>query len=194
LDGSLVRIAGHSRPHPHEIENGDLWLSAPTPSGYRIAIVDGAGHGIEAARVAGVVEAVFNSSVQQPLTALLGACHQALLGTRGAVMSIADITDDHLTFLGVGNVDGLLFSGARPSRLIPDRGMLGAALPTPKPQTLSLIAPWALVLHSDGITAKFFAELETASSIIEDAHAFVRRAVEVGGRVSDDATAVVIHS
>ncbi len=189
-----MRIAAHSRPHPHEIENGDLWLSAPTPSGYRIAIIDGAGHGVEAARVAGLAGAVFNTSVQQSLTALLGACHQALLGTRGAVMSIADITDDQVTFLGVGNVDGLLFSGARRNRLIPDRGILGAALPTPKPQTLSLTAPWALVLHSDGITTKFFTELETASSIIEDAHAFVRRAVEVGGRVSDDATVMVIHS
>ena len=109
-------------------------------------------------------------------------------------MSIAEIAADTLTFAGVGNVDGLLVLEDGRHRLMPDRGMLGAVLPRPKPQALALTVPWALIMHSDGVSQSTFSRLESLDTILDDADAFARQAVELGGRGSDDATVLVIHS
>ena len=187
-----MRIAAFSRPHPSETANGDLWLSIPHKNGWRITIIDGAGHGPAAAKAAGVAEAIFRSSEGRNLSEVLRCCHDELRGTRGAVMSIAEIVDNQLTFVGVGNVDGLLVDSTGAKRLLPDRGMLGAALPSARPFTTNLTEPWVFVMHSDGVSDKFGANL-MVNGIIASPEAFARDTVDAWGRNSDDATLVVIH-
>jgi phosphoserine phosphatase RsbX len=187
-----LRITAFSRPHPFETENGDGWLSVPHRDGERIIVIDGAGHGPAAAMVTASLANICRSGHGGDLAELFRFCHEAVRGSRGAVMSIAEVVGDRLTFAGVGNVDGLFVDTSGSRRLLPDRGMLGAALPAARPFTVELSEPWAFVMHTDGVSDKFEIDL-TIEQIISDPEAFVRSTVEGWGRQSDDATILVIQ-
>lgn len=47
-----IAFAVAGRPHPLEKISGDAWLLDQTERGYRLALVDGLGHGPDAARAA----------------------------------------------------------------------------------------------------------------------------------------------
>jgi len=75
------------------------------------AVVDGVGHGKEAARAARKAIATLDLSVGKSPVALFQRCHEQLRSTRGVVMSLASFNanDNTLAWLGVGNVEGVLF-------------------------------------------------------------------------------------
>ena len=81
--------------------------------GILIAAVDGTGHGAEAAAAAKIAAATLEAHAWESPIALLLRCHDELKGTRGAVMTLAFIhlRDRTLTWLGVGNVEAVLFHG-----------------------------------------------------------------------------------
>src|ERR1044071_8230638 len=74
------------------------------------AVVDGLGHGIQGTEAAQTAGAVLDEYPDQYVTTIAKSCHQALLRTRGVVMTLASFntTDGTLTWLCVGNVDGVL--------------------------------------------------------------------------------------
>lgn len=120
--------------------SGDQYLVKPFTDGVLVAVVDGLGHGEEAALAAKVAVSVLDRYAQEPLPVLVSRCHQELLRTRGVVMSLASYSarDGTMTWLGVGNVGGVLLpAGAENSqsrrRLMSGRGIVGyqpPALPT----------------------------------------------------------------
>src|SRR5438876_7262583 len=99
-----------SRPLPGEIVCGDRHLIKPITDGVLLAVVDGLGHGAEALTAAKTAIAVLESHAEEPLTALVNRCHQALMKTRGVVMTAATLRwfENKLTWLGVGNVEAIL--------------------------------------------------------------------------------------
>src|SRR5205823_3248291 len=94
-------------------------LVAPFAGGTLVAVIDGLGHGIEAAAATRVAIAALADAPGEPVTALLVRCHEEMRGTRGAVMTLVSFRDDDtLTWVGVGNVEALLLragGGARES-------------------------------------------------------------------------------
>src|SRR5207247_587433 len=81
----------------------------------------GLGHGADAAAAARAAVAALDRHAEESVLPLVQRCHQALAGTRGVVMSVAffDPSDHAMTWLGVGNVEGVLLytdPGARPVR------------------------------------------------------------------------------
>src|ERR1044071_1723165 len=74
------------------------------------AVVDGLVFGIQATEAAQTAVAVLDECSDQSVTTLVKRCHQALLRTRGVVMTLASFNtnDGTLTWLCVGNVDGVL--------------------------------------------------------------------------------------
>src|SRR2546427_10794195 len=95
---------------PGEAQSGDRHLVKPAGSSVLVAVVDGLGRGAEAATAAqAAVAALERHSTESPMP-LIERCHRALQGTRGAVMSMAVLgqPDRSMTWLGVGNVEGLL--------------------------------------------------------------------------------------
>src|SRR5882672_3326043 len=71
---------------PGEAQSGDLYLVKPVGTGVLVAVVDGLGHGAEAATVAqAAVTALERHATESPLR-LIERCHRALQGTRGAVI------------------------------------------------------------------------------------------------------------
>ena len=85
--------------------------SSPTAAGALACVIDGLGHGPEAADAAELcarrgARARRGRRAQE----LLQACHEALLETRGVVMTVAwfDLERSQLSWAGVGNVDARL--------------------------------------------------------------------------------------
>lgn len=155
---------------PGEAESGDLHLVRPVAGGVLVAVVDGLGHGAEAAMAARLAVAALGSYAQESPLSLFERCHRALKGTRGVVMSLASFrrSDASLTWLGVGNVEGVLVravTGAAVARarssLVTRGGIVGSELPRLQPEVLPLAAGDTLIFATDGIREGFVERLPT---------------------------------
>lgn len=180
-----------SRPYPGQTACGDVWLSLNTNYGLRVAVIDGAGHGPDAEVAAIRAKELILAAGEEEASRVLRRCHEALHGTRGAVITIIDIHAHELVLSGVGNVEGRLVTADRQRRILPDRGLLGATLPTIRPLTLPLPTEWAFLVYSDGVSSR----LQTPWSDFTDGFdpaALVEEKLEAWGRVTDDATLVLI--
>jgi serine/threonine protein phosphatase PrpC len=176
-----------------EGESGDVHVVAAFPHGALVAVIDGLGHGPEAAAAARAAASILETHAGEPVTALVERCHEALRKTRGAVMSLAsfDARDDaSITWTGVGNVEGFLQRAdrARPREAIALRGgIVGYHLPTLRAETLAVSPGDTLVMATDGIRSEFSAALAMEGSPQEMADAIFDRYA----RGSDDALVVV---
>jgi len=181
---------------PNEPESGDRYLFHPTPDGLLIAVVDGMGHGAEAAAAAKIATATLAAHAHESPIALMLRCHEELKGTRGAVISTAfiDFDDQTLTWAGVGNVEALLFHGrqspaVQPERLLLRNGILGFRLPPVRGEMLPLTPLDTLIMATDGIDPGFgdAVDLDTDPQVIADG---ILARHKTG---SDDALVVVTH-
>src|SRR5947207_903859 len=96
---------------PGEGACGDLHLVQPFANGVLVAVVDGVGHGVEAAAAAAVAVATLQARAHEDVAQLLRRCHEALRPTRGAALTVASFNaaDGTMTWAGVGSVEGVLF-------------------------------------------------------------------------------------
>jgi len=150
-----------ARPIPGEHVSGDLHVTVP---GERLvmAVIDGLGHGPDAARAAGRAAEVVEAHPGERPDALLRRCHDELRSTRGAAITIASIdeTGGEMTWVGVGNVQAALLQ-ARPApgsarEWVPLRGgVVGYLLPVLRPGTIRLERDDVLVLATDGVRPVF---------------------------------------
>src|SRR5438094_10303842 len=93
-----------------EVESGDRHVVKTFPHGALLAALDGLGHGEQAAAAANRAILVLQTTDHESLISLLKCCHERLRSTRGVVMSVAvfNAVDETMTWLGVGNVEGVL--------------------------------------------------------------------------------------
>jgi phosphoserine phosphatase RsbX len=175
-------------------ESGDRHLVRTLPHGVLLAMVDGIGHGREAALAAETAIQTLEAQPGDPLESMLGRCHEKLRGTRGVVMSLAAYhTDDlTLTWAGVGNVEGLLVR-AEPGQerdrewLVPRRGVVGGRLPVLRTSTFGVKEGDLLILATDGVDPGFSQELERT----ERPQALADSILARHGKATDDATVLV---
>ena len=155
--------------------------------------MDGLGHGPEAAADSALAAAALSKHPEFSPADALHLCDRALRGRRGAAISIAtiDIARAHLEYAGIGNVEGRLLQSTRMERLISFRGIVGVAMRTIRPFSLTLEPSWLLALHTDGISQRFDMPPITAvtgSALDRAAQSIVDR----WGRSHDDATLVLV--
>lgn len=187
-----LAIGVASRPYPGEVVNGDAYAVHWSGSVCRLALIDGLGHGMAAAAAsASAIKTLDAHPAADPVEALR-RCHLALAGTRGAAMSVAslDLAKGELVYAGIGNVEGHLWKDGHRERLICYRGIVGSAMRTIRPFTVSLGDGWVLLLHSDGISAR--ADL-LSLGLPEPwtPEPLARAVLEQYGRQHDDALALV---
>jgi len=140
-----IEAAFATLPLPGESESGDLCLIKRVGKGTLIAVVDGLGHGQEAASAAHAAVGALDRYSREPLIELVRRSHDALVGLRGVVLGLAYL-DPHaatMAWLGVGNVGGVLLRadvGNRPSRitLVPNAGFIGAEPARPTTRSVPL--------------------------------------------------------
>ena len=179
---------------PGERESGDLHLVKPVRAGVLVSVVDGLGHGAEAAAAARAAVAALSRHAQESVLPLLQRCHQALAGTRGAVVSVAlfDRADGSMTWLGVGNVEGVLLyadAGGRRGRerLVTRGGIVGSELPPLRAEVLAVAPGDTLVLATDGIQSGFADDLAVDAPPQQLADQILARS----GKRTDDALVLV---
>lgn len=143
---------------PGEAQSGDVYLVKPIATGVLLAVVDGLGHGAEAAAAARAAVTTLERDAGESPVALIERCHRALHGTRGAVLTVVIVNhhDRALTWLGVGNVEATLLYGAGSARrghssLVTRGGIVGSELPRLHPETLRIAPRDTLILVTDGI-------------------------------------------
>src|SRR6516164_9604195 len=109
---SVLEWGVAQRALPGETVSGDRYVVHPVSDGVLIAVVDGLGHGAEAATAAEVATATLETYSREPVISLLERCHSALRHTRGAAISVASFsaTNGSMTWVGVGNVEGVILS------------------------------------------------------------------------------------
>lgn len=173
-------------------ESGDQYLVSRTPDGgVLVAVVDGLGHGPEAASAAKTAIAALEAGGERGLGARLTHCHERLRDTRGAVLSLALFAPGSLTWLGVGNVDGVLLrsgSGA-PEHLLVRSGVVGRQLPSLEVSRLAVARGDTLILATDGIDGHFAEDADVAFR----ARPTAERILVDHGKGTDDALVMVVR-
>lgn len=189
LDRGLAGVA-----YEGETRSGDLAVFVPTSAGGLVCVIDGLGHGPEAADAAGLCASVVREHAEAEAQDLLQACHEALLETRGAVMTAVwlDLERSLLSWAGVGNVDArLVRSGPdlRQEVALVFGGVLGYRMPRVRPATMALERGDLLVMITDGIDGAISPALAGGGA----AQALASRILEQHGKGNDDALAVVLR-
>lgn len=137
-----------------ETRCGDRAVVTGSPELAVVAVIDGLGHGPDAADAADRAADVLAQSELRTPPDLLDQCHAALHRTRGAAISLATVTrTGHLQWSGVGNVAGrILHTGPRRSTgLVARAGIVGHRLPRLRAETVELDDGDLLVLFTDGL-------------------------------------------
>lgn len=150
-------IAG--RPMPGEDRSGDVATVQTSHSRCVLAVIDGLGHGVEAAAAAEVAAAVIQRNRGEPLIPLFLLAHEQLAESRGVAATVAIVDGDsgRLDWAGVGNVNGVVLRAdttARPRTLgvFLHRGVLGYIMPDLHiPEPVQLTDGDLVVLATDGI-------------------------------------------
>jgi len=134
-------------------------------------VLDGLGHGNEAAQASARGVEVLCQDPNRPLGVLVQLCHRALIDTRGVVMTLAriDFKAGLLSWNGIGNVAGNLVTKSpsgveiRSSALLTG-GIVGYRIPeTVHTQTVSMRPGDLLVITSDGIDDNHLDGIEFAA-------------------------------
>lgn len=185
-----------SRTLPGERRSGDAALVQATADGALIAVVDGLGHGDEAAVAAGAAITGLREHAGEPVAALLQRCHEALQQTRGAAVTLValDALRGCLDWCGVGNVEAIVTSAAngplRDKRYLTNcGGVVGYRLPAVRAQSAPIHPGDLLILATDGIDSRFVSD-----DIADGEPGRLARAIlERHGKASDDALVLVLR-
>jgi hypothetical protein len=170
LSPAVIEWGVATRVRSGETESGDRYLVKPfQDKGSVLAVVvDGLGHGKEAAAAAIAAIAVMDALEHDSLISIVSDTHAKLQGTRGVVMSLAMFqkTDHTMIWMGVGNVTGVLLRfdpDAVPHKehMLLRGGVVGHQLPhsAGRPQLLASILTVArgdtLIFATDGVSPDF---------------------------------------
>jgi anti-sigma regulatory factor (Ser/Thr protein kinase) len=176
-------------------ESGDGWAVAADG---RLAalVVDGLGHGPEAAAAAQAAISVFGPRPEVGLERFLQRAHEAMLGTRGGVLGICaiDPAAGELTYAGVGNITGRLLRGPESQGLVSHDGTIGTQLALPRARSWAY--RWsrnaAVILASDGIGRHW--DISAYPGLLSHDPAVVAAVLHRDhARGADDATVVVVR-
>ena len=181
---------------PGEESSGDRAFVWGSETGVLIAVIDGIGHGEEAANAANSAIEILGRGLNRPIISVVQECHEALRSSRGVVLSIAsiDIPNGMMTWLGVGNVQGVLVR-AVPKRgygremLLLRAGVVGAQLPALQAAVLPVAHGDTLFFVTDGIRHAFIESL----SAQENPQRAANRILKKYATGSDDALVLAVR-
>ena len=140
-------------PKPGESVTGDGWLFERSGEYRSVMVVDGLGHGPNAARAARAATDAFAAHTSAPPAALMDIWHGALATTRGAAGAAARITPakNQGSFAGVGNIACRVEAAAERRQLVSHSGTLGHVMRRVQEFEFVFPAGSLLILHSDGL-------------------------------------------
>ncbi len=196
IESRIIECGVASFTLPGQTESGDRHVVSFFPDGVLVAVLDGVGHGDEAAMAAQIASDILEDCASEPGITLIRRCHEALRSTRGVVMSLAslDFAHDIMTWVGVGNVLGVLFRLRNPlglgqEALLLRPGVVGAKLPALQASALPISPGDTLIFATDGVKQDFAEHCSPQESPQKLAETILAR----NRRGSDDALALVVR-
>lgn len=190
----MIEWAAAAAPLPGEEISGDAYVVKPLPQGVLVGVVDGLGHGREASVAASIAASTLEQHAHEPIDSLIQRCHTSLVRTRGVVLTLArfDARNDTMTWIGVGNVEGLLqrrdaASGSAREHVVARGGVVGGQLPPLRPRVFGVHPGDVLVLATDGLGRGLEAAVGSARRPDEMAKDMLERF----GKETDDALVLV---
>lgn len=141
-------------PKSGESVAGDSWLLQGEGDYRTILVVDGLGHGPNAARAARAATEAFAAKPSAAPAALMEICHSALTTTRGAAGAAARIVlaKNQGSFAGIGNIACRVETTGERRQLVSHSGTLGHVMRRVQEFEFAFPAGALLILHSDGLT------------------------------------------
>jgi negative regulator of sigma-B (phosphoserine phosphatase) len=194
LATELLDYGVASRPRAPSAVPSDIYAVLRTGRGLLVAVIDGLGHGPDAARAARLALSAVDEAPDRPLPWLLEDCHQALRATHGAAMVLAALDSDEreMSWCSVGNTEGIVLrprdNGTVDKEMIVMRGgIVGQRLPPPRVTTVPVDPGDLLILATDGIRAGFETEVELNLPVQHIADTILAR----HAKTTDDALVLV---
>ena len=191
-----------------ETISGDAWAVRSGAGPAEVLVADGLGHGPlagEAARAAVDVFASQNwngngnenrnggADAAMPLDEFVAQAHAALRGTRGAALLAVRFGAQAVHSCGAGNISGRLFNGVASLSLSSQHGTAGVQISRPRVADCSSLDHGVLVLHSDGVSARWKHE-DYAGLLGRDPGLLAACLLWHNTRSRDDATVVVLKA
>lgn len=194
LRENLLDCGVAARPLRGERASGDKHLIQPFREGILIAVVDGLGHGMEAAEAAKTVVTTLKQHAGESVVSLVNRCQVRLARTRGVAVSIAsfNVIESTMTWLGIGNVEGVLVRSQHetaPAKefLLLARGFIGGHISELRAFVVPVEAGDTLTFATDGVASDFHEEV----NVVQSPQKIADRVLSEHGKDSDDALVVV---
>ena len=132
---------------------GDNWALLQGRGRVLAFVVDGLGHGLEAATAARAAVDMVKSKPHLDATDLMDAVHGALRPTRGAAAAVAMLQPESelCTFCGIGNISASIRSGGTSRSMVSHNGTLGHSVRKIQDFKYPFPKGSLLVMHSDGM-------------------------------------------
>ncbi|MBL8690417.1 MAG: ATP-binding protein [Rhodospirillaceae bacterium] len=136
---------------------GDAFAVDAKGAGGGVIMIDGLGHGADAAAAAERAVECFHVRIQVDLKTLFEDLNRALSQTRGAAIAVAEIQprDRIVRYMGVGNISGLLISGGRVRNMVSHNGIVGHTMRRLQQFEYPIETDVTVILHTDGIGTRW---------------------------------------
>jgi anti-sigma regulatory factor (Ser/Thr protein kinase) len=152
-----IEIGVINRPKPGQEVCGDAWAVKSLHDRHLFFVVDGLGHGPEAADASrAAVQAFYKQTSRRPKE-IIEAVHTALHGSRGAAAAITeiDLSNRGVCFAGIGNISATIASPNHSQSMVSHNGIVGHRMHRVQEFTYSWPADAVLVMHSDGLSNRW---------------------------------------
>ena len=180
------------RPKSGRNISGDAYLIKEGEEATLVCLVDGLGSGEAAAEAAQAAIRCVEVSNTSSLSYIMARCHQALRGTRGAVMALLRVSfaESTITFVGVGNI-GIHVRSTALIKPISRNGIVGYRLPSLREFTYPYTPGDLFVLHTDGISSRLTLDDALWTEEAQDVQTLANAIAQHFGKENDDVTVLV---
>lgn len=134
---------------------GDVWHLAIDGLKISALVIDGLGHGEDAEAAARTGEAAFAEQPFAALEPLLADMHQAMQGSRGGAVAVAQFDGQRLDFAGIGNIGAMLLGTGQSRGLASHPGIVGVQFRKVHAFSYPQANGQLLVLYSDGLQSRW---------------------------------------
>jgi len=138
---------------PGEPVCGDAWAVLQGRGRLVVFVVDGLGHGPDAAAASRVAIETLQKTAQRDAADIMDAVHNALRPTRGAAGAVALLQPESelCTYCGIGNIAASIRSNGSTRSMVSQNGTLGHQVRKIQEFQYPFRKGSLLVMHSDGI-------------------------------------------
>lgn len=153
----LLDIGAVNLPVAGEHVSGDAWRVWQREGRALVVVVDGLGHGVDAATAADAATEVAEAFPEQGPGELLERMHLALRPTRGAAVAVCELEQvtRRARFAGIGNISASLLTGDTSRSLTSHTGIVGHQVRKVQEFTYDWPEDTLLLMHSDGIATRW---------------------------------------